>query len=350
MSRSARFDLSELILQFPDAPSRFNDWYFTAHFVHEGHDYLAKFSISEGNLLGQAAHLTFSQDPLLLEQEPDALVLRPAPTDVNIAQQNLPLEYAATADEARVTMGDLTAICRPDQQRIISRHAELAADLTFTPRGPILTWDHGANAASHVTEISRVYGREALSDVRGEVTVRGRRFPVVGRGLFEHVWFNALNFFQIRCMDWFYANFDELYLYICHCESVTAESRPFHFETGEIVLPAENELLIARSIEVTPESWVFMQQARRFIPLEQTIVVRTDRGRLRFTSRLLNHPLMAQDPTRLESLCIDNIPGWSSLFYDGPVALEGKFTFEDGRVLQLTNGRGINEQIRISAL
>ncbi|HOT92691.1 MAG TPA: hypothetical protein PLJ78_16705 [Anaerolineae bacterium] len=350
MQPSNRFEIDELTPKFLDQPEHFNDWYFTVHFEHGGRPLLAKFSITEGNLLGQATHFTFSQDPLRLETEPDAVVLHRALNDIILAEENLPLEHSCTDDTVQVKMGSLTAFCQPQQQRIVFDKEGIKADLTFTPRGPILHWKHKAGAVCQVTDVTRVSGSESLSDVRGEITINGQTMPVVGRGLFEHVWFSALNFFEIRHMNWIYAHFDEFYMYICHCESITSESRPFHFETGEMYMVINDEFMPADSLEVTPEQWVFLQEARRFIPLENSVVVRAAQGTLRLKVRLAHYPLILRPPTRLEGLTVDNVPGWQSLFFDGPVTLEGKFTYKDGRVVPLKGGVGINEVIRMGAL
>ncbi len=354
MKPSDRFEVYELTPKFLDQPERFNDWYFTAHFEHEGQPYLVKLSITEGSLLGQATHFTFSQDPLQLEEAPDykgtCLVLHPSPNDLIDIEENLPLLHTAEGDTIKVAMGSLQATLRPDQQHIIYEKDGIHADLTFTPRGPILHWEHKAGAVCQVTDVTRVSGSESLCDVRGEFTLHGRTFPVVGRGLFEHVWFSALNFFEIRHMNWIYAHFDEFYMYICHCESITSESRPFHFETGEMYFVLNDEFMIAESLEVTPEQWVFLEEARRFIPLENSVIVRAAQGVLRLKVRLAHYPSILRPPARLEGLTVDNVPGWQSLFFDGPVALEGKFTYKDGRVIPLEHGVGVNEVIRMSAL
>ena len=62
------------------------------------------------------------------------------------------------------------------------------------------------------------------------------------------------------------------------------------------------------------------------------------------------YPQLIQPPRRMFDLAIGNIPGWHSLFYDLPVKMEGEFIFKDGEKLELTNGKGINEQIRVVPL
>jgi len=350
MSRATRFTIEELTPKFMDQAERFNDWYFTVHFTHAGTRHLVKLAITEGSLLGQMNQLTLSRDPAALTDEGDAVVLRPSSNDISITEEDKELGFSSSEQEVRVEMGCLTAICGSEQQRILSTHERFGADLTFRPRGPMLHWEHEAGAVCQVTDVTRVSGSESLSNVQGVLTVDGAEIQVEGWGLFEHVWFSALNFFEIRSMDWIYGHFDEMYLYLCHTESVTSESKPFHFETGEMYIIVGDDFLPVKSLEVEPESWVFLQEFRRFIPAEQAVVARTDRGTLKLKTKLSNYPLFIQEPARLEGLTIDNVPGWSSIFCDVPITLEGKFTYKDGRVIDLTGGVGMNEVIRISPL
>lgn len=348
-----RFTLPELLPQALESPDHFNDWYFTLHFEHEGWPYTVKLSITEGTLLGQMIGLTVSREPLRLVEEDDATVLLPPQgADVLIEEHDYPMEWEQHGDEIHVTMGTLTAICGPEKQRILARHERLQADLTYVPRGPILHWHHAAGAVCQVTEITRVSGSESMSDVEGTLTIDGKTIPVRGKGVFEHVWFSALNFFEIRHMNWIYAHFNEAYLYLCHCESVTSESRPFHFETGEMVLLLNDKTLLPiLSLDVEPLSWVYLQTARRFVPFEQKVTAQTEAGTLRLTSRMARYPLMIHGgAVRLEGLTVDRVPGWQSLFYDAPVTLEGVFKHKDGRTTPLRGGVGINELIRISPL
>lgn len=350
MTYPTRFTIEELSPQYLDRYEHFNDWYFTVHFVHDRQPCLAKFSITEGSLLGQMDQFAFCQEAVALDQEQDAQVLHMPANSVNLSNPENGMVHTVGQNEVKIQMGELSAMCRPERQRIVSTNKILGADLTCTPRGPILHWGHDAGKICQVTEVTRVSGSESLSNVKGVLTYKGKEMEIEGRGLFERVWFSALNFFQIRAMNWLYAHFDEMYLYICHCESVTGESRPFHFETGEMYMIVNDDFMTANSLEFMPESWVFFPQARRFIPFEQSIVVKATQGTLKLRMNLATYPLLIQPPTRLENLTVDNISGWNSLFYDAPVTLEGKFSYKDGRIVKLVNGVGINEQIRISAL
>ncbi|MBD3192384.1 MAG: hypothetical protein GF308_17225 [Candidatus Heimdallarchaeota archaeon] len=347
---TTKITLEELKPKFLDQDERYNNWYFAADFNHEGTDYNLKLSITEGSLLGQQSFISLSWDLPEIVQETDAVVLKKPEHDINLVMDEDEVDFIEEEDRFVVEMGDLKAICKPTERRIISKNEQVSLDLTFYPRGPIFYWGKEKGALCRVTEETYVAGIESLSNVKGTITVKGKKMEIGGKGLFERVWFGKLNFFQIRIMNWCYANFDELYTYVCLCESDDNESRPFHFETGKVYLKEEDEYLFAKNTEITPESWVFLEEARRFIPWEQTVVVQTDKGKLKLKIIPRSYPQLIQPPTRLEAFIVDNIPGWNSLFYDLPVTLEGYFQFNDGRRLELNNGKGINEIIRIVPL
>jgi len=351
MTPSNLISLEDLKPKFQDSPQRYNNWYFTTHFTHKDQDYLLKLAITEGSLLGQSNKLALSYEPLILKEEPDALVLHKPKKDINDHQMEQEINFESDDAKVVVKMGNLTAICKPDVRTIISTDETLGAELTFTPRGPLFHWGNEPGAACQVTEETFVSGIETLSDVKGTVSIRGKEIEIEGRGLFERVWFGQLNFFQIRTMDWMYGHFDELFFYMCHSESVDNQGRPFHFETGEVYLAPDDVLLHSKKFVFKPENWVFVQEARRFVPFTQSVEVETDKGTLNLTAKMAHYPQWIQPPTRrLEQMTVANIPGWWSLFYDAPVTLEGEFKYNDGKTLKLTGGKGINEIQRISPM
>jgi len=346
-----KITIEELKPRFLGEASRYNNWYFTSDFIHDNVEYCLKLSITEGSLLGQQNFYSLSWDPVNLVDEDDVMVLKKPKNDINIFQDEDDFAFETKPNELVVSMGDMTAHCFEDHRRIVSNHKDLSLDLTLKPRGPIFYWGKEKGALCEVTEDTRVGGIESISTVEGTITAHGKTIPVkAGRGLFERVWFGKLNFFQIRIMNWVYANFDQAYSYLCHCESQTNSGSSKHFETAKVYLIDANEYIFADSVEVSPESWVYFEEAKRFIPWEQSVEIRTNKGKLKYTITPYRYPQLIQQPARMEAFVVDNIPGWSSLFYDLPVKLNGKFIFTDGETLELTNGRGINELIRLVPL
>ena len=345
-----KITLDELKPKFMEEANRYNNWYLTADFEHKDVEYCLKLSITEGSLLGQQSFVSLSWDDIQVVNDADADILKKPRNDINIVTDENKFDYKLEKNQLISSMGNLTAYCREDERQFVVKGDKISLDVTAKPRGPIFYWGKEKGALCIVTEDTRVAGIESLSNVTGKIKIKGKELKVKGTGLFERVWFGQLNFFQIRIMNWVYANFDELYTYLCHCESQTNEGKPHHFETGKVYLIENDEYLFAEKIEVVPDSWVYFEEAKRFIPWEQSVEIRTNKGKLKYTIEPYRYPQLIQQPARMEAFMVDNIPGWNSLFYDLPVKLEGAFIYKDGEKLKLNNGKGINEIIRLVPL
>lgn len=345
-------EMDDLMPKYLDQAQRYNNWYFTVSFTHKEKEYLARFSITEGTLMGQKNFLNLSTVPINLKHEKDTPVLKESTSDIaiiNTVEQN-DFKHREEADGIIIETPDLTAICKVDERKLISSNEKIGCELTFTPRGPVTYWGEEKYKKCQITEGTQVSGIETLSNVQGRINVGDEEIEIDGRGLFERVWIGSLNFLEIRVVDWIYANFDQLYTFICHVESSASDGRPFHFETGTVYIMPEDDYLPARKLEVMPEEWVYLEAAYRFIPLRQRVKVETDKGDLEMEAILSMYPQMIEAPQRIENLTIHNITGWNALFYDAPITIKGKFTYKDGKTIELTNGRGINEILRIVPL
>ncbi len=350
--RTMNLELDDLKPKYLDQEQRYNNWYFTVTFTHKGKEHLARFSITEGTLMGQKNFINLSKVPLKTKQKKGILVLKESAKDIaviNTVEQNA-FKHHEEKDKIIIETPDLTAICKVDERKLISSNEKLGCELTFTPRGPVTYWGEEKYKKCQITEGTQVSGIETLSNVQGRMNVGGEEIEIDGKGLFERVWIGSLNFLEIRMVDWIYANFDQLYTFICHVESNASDGRPFHFETGTVYIMLGDDYLPAKKIEVMPEEWAYLEAAYRFIPIRQRVKVETDKGDLDMETALSMYPQMIEDPQRIENLTINNITGWNALFYDAPITIEGKFTYKDGKTVELTNGRGINEILRIVPL
>jgi len=350
--KTTKITLEEMKPKFQDAPTRYNNWYTTADFTFNGKDYCLKLSLTEGTLLGQQNFLSLSMEKPTIVQENGQAILKKPKNDINLVLEEKNFHYTIDDEALIVELGNMKVICKEEERRVICNTDDLKLDITSKPRGPVFYWGKEKGALCHVTEETEVAGIESLAKVNGVISTKEQAKIEIkdAWGLFERVWFGKLNFFQIRIMNWVYANFDQLYTYICHTESQKNDGGQFHFETGKVYLLETDDYLFIDRFEVTPESWVYFEEAKRFIPWEQSVVARTAKGKLKYTIKPYRYPQLIQPPTPMFDFMVDNIPGWSSLFYDLPVRMEGKFIFNDGEKLELTNGRGINELIRLVPL
>ncbi|MBU7015044.1 MAG: hypothetical protein HXS52_13260 [Theionarchaea archaeon] len=349
---STHIELDDLRPKHMDQPMHWNDWYFAVTFPCEGKDNFLVMAITEGTFMGGSGYsIGFCQDSFSPVQEGDAQAVGEPENHISIGKLLPQSAFNFTEEKGTVTakMEKLAAVCSVDEQKIISEDETFRTHLTFSPRGPVLRWGNKKDGQCPVTEGTSVSGIESLSDVHGTITVNGKDIDVTGRGVFEHVWIRSLEFLKIRTMDWTYLNFDQLYAFLCHCESISDDGTPYHFEDGVICLPDGEECFVTKEIRFMPETWVYLTPYRRFIPSRQKVTVQTDKGTLDMQIGLSIYPKIAQ-AMRMEPLTMHNTTGWSVLFLDAPINMEGTFTYTNGDSVELTNGKGVNEQLRILPL
>jgi hypothetical protein len=349
---STVIELDDLVPKHTELPQHWNDWYFATTFEHDGKDYFLVQAITEGTFMGgPTVGLGLAADLFSPVQEGDAYVVGTPEKQIAIQKLQPPNAFNHTADDNAITveMDDLKAICRPDEQTIFSGNETINGQLTFTPRGPVLRWGNKKDGQCAVVEKTSVSGVESLSEVRGTVAINGEEIDVKGRGVFEHVWIKALEFMNIRVMDWVYLNADEMYMFLCHCESISEDGTPYHFEDGSIYVLPKDDHVVAKKIDFVPENWVYLKPCRRFIPSRQKVTATTDKGTLETRISLSLYPQISQ-PVRMEPLTMHNITGWNMMFFDTPIEMEGKFIYANGDAVELTNGTGVNEQLRILPL
>lgn len=335
-----------------DQPLHWNDWYFTVNFNHQGKDHFLVLSISEGTFMGgYSTQIGLSRDLFSPVREGDALVVESPVNHIHLANlhDEKALHFSEEKDTITVEMGEHRAVCTPGEQQIILSNETVNGSLTYTPRGPVLRWGDAPDGQCAVTEGTAVSGIESLSEVHGKMRIDGKEVNIKGRGVFEHVWIKALEFMKIRVMDWVYGNSDQMYMFICHCESISDNGTPYHFEEGTLYLVEEDDYMVAKKVTVMPETWVYLKEIRRFIPSVQNVTVMTDKGVLEMKIKASLYPQIAQG-MRLEPLTMHNITGWGILFMDAPITMEGIFTYSNGKTVNLTEGKGVNEQMRLLPL
>lgn len=332
-----------------DQLERWNDWYFVVNFMNKGKEYFLTLTINEGTLLGgNGIRLSLSSDPFSIKTEENVKVGVKAVNEITInkRQGKNALKYTENKNLIVIEMDDLTAHCKTNELKIISKNEIIKGELIFTPRGPVFWWGNKKNVQNKITERSDLRGFELLSNVHGKINVKGTEIEINDRGLFEHLWMNSLEFLKIRLEDWIYANFNQLFTFLCHVESNSDDGSPYHYETGTIYVIEENDYLFTKKIEFMPTNWVYLKAAHRFIPLNQKIRVKTDKGTLKMKTTLSLYPQFIGRPRRIEDLTIHNITGWNLMFYDAPITIEGKFFYKNGKTIKLTNGRGLNNVVR----
>lgn len=332
-----------------DSKERWNDWYVVVNFEYDGIEYLLTWIIAEGTLMGGSAiRLALSSDPFEPKPEGEVKVLDSPINEIMINKTQL--QKAFKSEEGKeaiiIEMNDLSVKCNQNEMKFFSNNEVFSGELTCYPKGPVFWWGNERNAECKLTERSNLSGVEILSNIKGKIKVKGKEIEVNGTGVFERLWIKALDFLKIRFEDWIYANFDEMYTFLCHVESASKDGSVGHYETGALYLIEEDDYLFAKDITFTPSNWVFIKDAYRFIPTTQRVKVLTDKGTLKLKTTYSLYPQIIGEPMRIENLTMNHITGWNLMFYDIPFTVEGKFTYNNGKKIKLENGRGLNNVVR----
>lgn len=330
---------------FLDSEKRYNNYFFTVGFELDGRFAMAKFSITEGTLRGQTTKHCLSRGGLVLREEGDASIFLAADQDLNLKEYYTDIDITHDAQQVSVGMGHIAMTCRADCNRISSQHPALGAELTFTPRGPVHYWGNSPGARCQVTPGTRIQGMEVPSLAKGSIVVYGKSVQVDGAGVFEHVWFDEYEYMQIRLMNWTVGHLEKATLFLSRTDSVDQRGTPYAYHTGGVFLEEQERYIPAVQIEVKPKKWVYMQEAKRFMPLEYEITVQTEEGILDLQSRLAHYPQLLSPPMRLEDITLNGITGWAMLAYDVAVEMHGRFTFADGSSVSLGEGHGVHEMM-----
>lgn len=352
ISPPANLELDDLRMRYADQPERFNSWYCTVNFPYEGKECLLKFCIIVGTLMPEMVILNYSQGPLSIKKEKNVQILEKPSNFVDVNHPpSSPDAFKYSEDDEMVAfeMDELSFICNEEEQKVISSSEELGCDLTFKPRGPPLFWAGERGALSKITEGTQVRIFEALCNAQGKIIVNGKEIKVKGTGVFEHAWINKINFFEIRQVDWIYTNFDNMYLFLFPVDSVFSDGRPRHYVTGGIYNVKDNDYIYVNECEVVPGNWAFIEECYRFIPTQWKIKAETDKGVLNMNAAVSIYPQFIFKE-RLEDLCLNRIYAWNVNYYDTPIICNGEFVYNNGKTVKLTNGKGMNETIRVVPL
>ncbi len=349
LNKIIELDLDDFKPRYLNESERWNDWYFVVNFFEDGKEYFLTLTINEGTIMGGSSNrLSFSVDPFTFKKEKYIKIVNEDKNEVTVnnRQELGSLKYSENKESIIIEMAELNVNITKNQLKITSENEKINGNLIFTPRAPVFWWGNKKNEQCIITEDSDIRGIELLCNAKGKINVEGKEYNINGTGLFEHLWMKSLQFLKIRLEDWIYANFDQLSTFLCHVESTNNDGTPKHYETGTIYLIEEDDFLITKKIEFIPENWIYLESAHRFIPYNQKVRVKTDKGTLKIKTKLSLYPQFIGRPRRIEDLTIHGITGWNLMFYDSPMTFTGKFYYKDGKTIKLTNGIGLNNVVR----
>lgn len=203
-----------------------------------------------------------------------------------------------------------------------SLDGEFSADLWHRAYGFPL-W-YGREKPSYLTQHSITYGYNWAGEVDGKIVYKGKRILVKGKGQRER--YVAVDSSAAELggwEDWGFFAFDELHSSLYDMRLGMKDFAIYDLESKAYY--PEGEMVIEH------EDWAFVRELDGFVPTVYKVTIKTSDGIYRVRAH------------------VGNVRTWGVTYKvpDNPVGtlhydkVEGSFTYNDGRIKILHNGRGI---------
>jgi hypothetical protein len=358
-------------------PGAFCNWFFNVTFEHKGLPHVLFASIkapgfsgkNEISVIGVRGPFKTRQEKALDIEDAEGGIVKDEADKTKAAEENISVledpewhfrQVFFKSDDAfkqtvenksvNIQLGDTTVSCGQDSYTLRLMEEDTRLDLDCKARGPAIWWGGEPNKTFHLTRNSLQNGFEIPCDLEGTAVLRGESIRVKGRGVFEHVWIEKLDMMELRAVDYVIMHFDEAYVFLFKGVSITQEDlRLHHNHTGAVYLNEEKKLLPITGIRVNYGGWAYAPKAYRFIPTTYHITADTTEGSIQMDLEPAACPAWYVH-RRMDRLRMDQMEGWNFAYWDALLKGGGAFTYNNGKVLKLTHGLGINEPQRVSLL
>ncbi len=228
----------------------------------------------------------------------------------------------------------------------VLKHHKIKCDLTWTPVGPIFWKGEKPMGSLHLGKDFDSSGTEEYCNVAGTITYEGKEYEVKTiYGLREHAWMPNIALLDYKTSNWTWWKSSQGYglFYEAAMNDETKQAQRVIF--GCMYLFQDNKSVVAylRSCNYKNTKLAWHPEHMRMLPIEQEVVATTDDGAtINLKLKAVTKPQMrlgVYDPNKMR----DDIQGWYFIFWSLPMAVTGTYTYKDGRVVQITDGLGINE-------
>jgi len=220
--------------------------------------------------------------------------------------------------------------CSPPAYRLKYQGKEASLDLTLKSLGTPFWFNQGKEEGAQITPSTVVRGMELFGDTEGFLIFGGNEIKVKGPGIHEHVVSEHISWMEFGWQDWIWFVFDEMY-------GLIFEMQGGGYKDGGIYLRKEKEYLIIKDFDIDRPQWAFSPVLQHHFPVGFNARAHTDKGILCIEGYVVrSQPWRKINKYR---------PAMTMPASDMEVKWKGLFTFEDGRTINLNNGRGGNEVI-----
>ncbi|MCD9029151.1 hypothetical protein LDO26_13175 [Luteimonas sp. BDR2-5] len=235
------------------------------------------------------------------------------------------LKVERSETEVRVTLGEhYQVICKDDHTwhyTIEDKARGIKAEFVHIGKGCPL-W-YGREKPSYLTPHSIAYGYNWSGRIEGKLTLQGREIAIKGKGIRERYIAVDSSAAEIGGWeDWMWFHFDEVF------------GSMYEMKLGQkdmvLNLAEEAQFFPAGEFTIEHLEWAWLRALGAFIPTRYRIRMEVEAGVLMFTANVVGATVWGVTATGPSTPV-------ATLNWD---ALEGTFTYRDGRTKTLSNGLG----------
>jgi hypothetical protein len=313
----------------------FRDYHLQAIFRGEDEkDYFLTFTLAR-MMNRDLAKLEIISEPLWFLTTPSAKVVQEGEKpEINIGG-NEPMGAMKTEvseSSFTATMGSYKAICTPPTYQFIHDGKDVSIDLHLSNLGTPFWFGQGKEEGALVTPSQLTYGMEMFGKLDGSITLGGKKIAVQGVGIHEHIIAENASWLEKGWQDWIWFFFDEMY-------GLLYDVKGGNFKDGGIYLMKEKEYLVVRDIKIDWPTWAYSPTLQHHLPMSIIAKAQTDKGALVLTGNAIKYlPWRKVNKYR---------PSMTNPGVDMEFQWSGKFSYKDGRSIDLKDGKGGDEIIAV---
>jgi hypothetical protein len=320
------------------------DYFFEASLIgDDGKDYFVTVSLFRESLgkkavLHKGKHLngrvSISMEPIWFLTTPSSKIIEKGERpDFEIRAQMDPMIKPEVVSSCFTLKADKWEfMLSPPSYRVIYHGEDVFLDLAFKSLGIPFWFNEGKEEGAQKTPSTVLWGSEVFCDVEGLMKINGKELHVKGNGIFEHVIAEQIAFMESGWQAWIWFVFEEMYGLVYHVHGSG-------YKDGAIYLRKEKEYLTLRSLDIDNAQWAYSPVLQHHWPV--SIIARgvTDKGNISIKGDVIRSQTWGQIDKYRPAV---TIPG-----SDMEARYTGVFTYNDGRTIDLRNGKGGYEAIGI---
>ncbi len=237
------------------------------------------------------------------------------------------LSIKRSENEVAIDLGDYHLRCKNDKTWHFNlENKELAQKIEVVHTGIGLPYWYGKEKPSVCTPHTISYGYVWPGRIEGTITVEGREVKIKGKSARQRWWSPDVCLAEMGgWMELLWFHFDEMF-------ASMADIKLSGWRDMSLYMVDEKQYFPAGNFTIEHHNWAWLQPLGAFIPTYYQVTIETEAGVLEMSADVVGYHMWGATGTVPDNPIL-------ALRWDRD-AINGTFTYKDGRKKTLTNGLG----------